>query len=242
MPPIARPFPRFLADSAQESRPYGRWEGRLRESFAAGCESLTEEAETPLDFDSVRFFPERTWGGRTFIPAIGAGTEQNSDGYDVEFFGHVSFWRPAEDSDPGELVAEGDFTDVTASSNPDWQVDLNDDVVGDWRADGGRGGDVTLIWGTPLVRGALAATVELDGEVVDQAAVNEGRFTLMAVDAVHGFGDEDIYCVVRLWDRKFNAIASESLYADDEEAGEAEADPAAEGDSEPDDQEPAQGR
>ena len=74
-------------------------------------------------------------------------------------------------------------------------------MVGEWRADGGRGGEVTLIWGTPLVRGALAATAELDGEVLDQAAVNDGRFTLMAVDAVHGFGD-DLFLEIKLWDRR----------------------------------------
>ena len=79
-----------------------------------------------------------------------------------------------------------------------------------------RGGEVTLIWGTPLVRGAIAATAELDGEVVDQAAVNDGRFTLVAIDAVTGFGD-DIFLDVKLWDRRLREIASESLYAEDDE-------------------------
>ena len=65
-------------------------------------------------------------------------------------------------------------------------------MIGSWRTDGGRGGDVTLIWGLPLVRGAVAATAELDGEPIDQAPVTDGRFTLVAVDAVHGFGD-DLY-------------------------------------------------
>ena len=123
-------------------------------------------------------------------------------------------WSPARASPPS-CRATADFTDVTAAENPDWQVDLNDDVVGQWRADGSRGGDVTLVWGTPLVRGALAVTAELDGEVLDQAAVNEGRFTLMAVDAVHGFGD-DLFVEIKLWNRKLQEIASESLYLDEE--------------------------
>jgi hypothetical protein len=114
------------------------------------------------------------------------------------------------------MTASVDFTDVTAAANPDWEVDLNDDVIGEWRADGGRGGEITLIWGTPLVRGALAATAELDGEVVDQAGVTEGRFTLLAVDAVHGFGD-DHFLEIKLWNRRLQEIAAESLYADDEE-------------------------
>ena len=215
MPPVARPFPRFVSDSAQESRPYGRWEERLLESFTSACADLAEDAGTDADPESVRFFPERTWGGRTFIPAVAGGAEQ-VEGVVPEFFGHVSFMRTAEDEEPGDLTVTADYTDVTAAENPDWQMDLNDDVVGEWRADGGRGGDVTLIWGTPLVRGALAATAELGGEVIDQAAVNDGRFTLMAVDAVHGFGDE-LFLDVRLWNRRLQELAAESLYADDDE-------------------------
>jgi hypothetical protein len=214
MPPLARPYPRFIADSAQEARPYGRWEERLTEAFAEGCAGLAEEAGTGPDLDQVRFFPERTWGGRTYVPAVAPGAAE-VDGTTPEFFGHVSFRRAGED-EPEEMTAAADFTDVIADANPGWEVDLNDDVIGEWRADGGRGGDITLIWGTPLVRGALAATAELDGEVVDQAAVNEGRFTLVAVDAVHGFGD-DHFLEVRLWNRRLQELAVESLYADDEE-------------------------
>jgi hypothetical protein len=213
MPPLARPYPRFIADSAQESRPYGRWEERLTEAFAERCAALSAEAGTEADLDSIRFFPERTWGGRTYVPAVASGAAE-VDGVAPEFFGHVSF-RREEEGEPGEMTATADFTDVTAAANPDWQVDLNDDVIGEWRGDGGRGGEITLIWGTPLVRGALAATAELDDEVVDQAAVNEGRFTLLAVDAVHGFGD-DHFLEVKLWNRRFQEVASESLYADGE--------------------------
>ncbi len=202
-----------MSDSAQESRPYGRWQERLTEAFTGACAELAEEAGTGPDLESVRFFPERTWGGRTFVPAVAPG-EAEVDGVVPEFFGHVSFMHLGE-QEPGEMAATADFTDVTAAANPDWQVDLNDDVVGQWRADGGRGGEVTLIWGTPLVRGALAVTAELDGEVLDQAAVNEGRFTLLAVDAVHGFGD-DQFLEIKLWNRRLQEVASESLYADED--------------------------
>ncbi len=213
MPPVARPFPRFISDSAQEGRPYGRWQERLTEAFVGACGDLAAEAGTQVDADSLRWFPDRTWGGRTFVPVIGHGSGE-VDGVVPEFFGHVSFPQVGED-ELGELTPTADFTDVTAEHNPDWQVDLNDDVIGTWRADGGRGGDVTLIWGTPLLRGAIAATAELAGEVVDQAAVNDGRFTLLAVDAVTGFG-EDIFLDVKLWDRRLREIAAESLYADED--------------------------
>lgn len=213
MPPVARPLPRFISDSAQEGRPYGRWEARLAEAFVGACGDLAAEAGTQVDADSLRWFPDRTWGGRTFVPVIGHGSGE-VDGVVPEFFGHVSFPLMNE-SEIGPLTPVADFTDVTAEHNDDWQVDLNDDVIGGWRADGGRGGDVTLIWGTPLIRGAIAATAELTGEVVDQAAINEGRFTLLAVDAVTGFGDE-VFLDIKLWDRRLREIAAESLYADED--------------------------
>ena len=209
-----------MADTAQEARPYGDWEQRLRTSFAEACAALGDEAGAPLDPSTLRFFPERTWGCRTFIPIVGRASD--AEGGLPEYYGYVAFDRADDDqegAEPGALTAEADFTEITADHNPDWDIDLNDAVIGKWRADGGRGGDVTLIWGTPLVRGAVAASAELGGEVLDQAAVNDGRFTLVAVDAVHGFGDE-LYLDVRLWDRRLRELASESLYEAGEEADE----------------------
>ena len=216
MPPTNRPFPRFIGDASREGRPYGRWEERLREAFVAKCRPLAAEAGSELDPMTVKWFPDRSWGGRTYVPASGrAGTPTESGGESVlvEYFGWVSFAAGDDDAEPTDLRAKADFTDVTAEDNPDWKIDLNDDVLGRWRTDGGRGGDVTLIWGLPLVRGAVAVTAELDGETVDQSAVTDGRFTLLAVDAIEGFAD-DLYVTVRLWDRAVREVASETLYAD----------------------------
>jgi hypothetical protein len=222
-PPSARPFPCFIADAPQEGRPYGQWAKRLEEKFAKACEPHADEAGAPLDPDTVRWFPERGWGGRVYVPCTGRATEPSGGGAPeeggeasgsvlVEYFGHVSFVRP-EDGEPEDLLASADFTDVTAEDNPQWKIDLSDEVIGAWRAEGDRGGEITMVWGLPLVRGAMAATAELDGEVLDQAAVQDGRFTLIAVDAVRGFGDE-LYLEIRLWDRTLRQIASESLYAE----------------------------
>lgn len=210
MPPTGRPYPRFIADAPQEKQPYGRFEERLAAEFAGACLPHADEAGQPLDGDSLRWFPERAWGGRVYVPVTASGTA-DGDASPVEYFGHVSFVRSGESEEPADLRAAADFTDVTAADNPGWRIDLNDDVIGKWRGDGGRGGDVTLVWGLPLVRGAAAATAELDEQLVDQAAVNDGRFTLVAVDAVHGFGD-DHFLEIKLWDRRMTAIAAESLY------------------------------
>ncbi len=222
-PPITRPFPRFVADVSQERAPYGRWADRLTEEFAKASEPHAAEAGAPLDPSTVRWFPERGWGGRVYVPVTGRASELSDRGSApqreqaagpvlAEYFGHVSFVR-SEDGEPDGLRSSADFTDVTAEDNPNWKIDLSDDVIGAWRAEGDRGGDITLVWGLPMVRGAVAATAELDGEVLDQAPVQDGRFTLIAVDAVRGFGD-DLYLEIRLWDRSLRQIAAESLYDD----------------------------
>jgi hypothetical protein len=208
-PPVGRPYPRFIADAAQEGLPYGRWAQRLRSEFERACEPLAEEAGAPLDPQSVEWFPERGWGGRVYVPATGRGAGAEDAG-PVEYFGHVSFERP-EGGEASDLRTRADFTDVVAEANPEWSIDLNDDVIGVWRAERGRGGEVALVWGVPLVRGAVAATAELDREVLDQAPMDNDRFTLVAVDAVTGFGD-DVYLEVHLWDRRLNRLATESLY------------------------------
>ncbi|MGH2957471.1 MAG: hypothetical protein ACRDL6_10800 [Solirubrobacterales bacterium] len=208
-PPIPRPIPRFIADSSDEGLPYGRWAQRLRDAFATACEPHLAEAGGPPG--KVTWFPERAWGGRVYVPAIapveGAGTPS-------EYFGCVSFMRP-EKGEPGDFEAAAEFTDVTAEDNPGWEIDLNEEVIGTWRGEGKRRGEVTLVWGTPLVRGANAVTAELDGDVVDQAPVADERFTLVAVDAVKGFPD-DLYLEVKLWTNRGAELASESLYDEPE--------------------------
>lgn len=225
MPPTRKPFPRFIADAAQETAPYGRWEERLTSEFVSACEPLVAEAGAAVDPETIRWFPDRLWSGRVYVPvsarAADATTDEDGEAVLAEFYGWVSYVPGEDDGEPAAMRAKADFTDVTAEDNPDWKIDINDDVVGAWRTDGSRGGDVTLIWGLPLVRGAVAATAELDGETIDQAPVHEGRFTLVAVDAVHGFGD-DLFLEVKLWNRSVRELASESLYAEADEEDDAD--------------------
>jgi len=219
MPPSARPFPRFIADASQDSDPTGRWAERLTTHFSEACGTLSGDAGSELDTSTLRWFPERGWGGRVYVPVTGRAKEasipadapEGSDPVLVEFYGWVSFAR-AEGDEPDDFTAKAEFTDVTAEDSPEWEIDLSDDVIGPWRSEAGRGGDVTLVWGLPMVRGAVAATAELDGDVVDQCPVRDGRFTLVAVDAVRGFDDSDVYMTVKLWDRRLAQVASEGLY------------------------------
>ena len=206
--PVPNPVPRFVADASQEALPYGRWAERLRGELAAACEPLRPEAGGAGLPEQVEWFPERGWGGRVYVPAT-AVTDPDQ-GKRVEWFGYVSFVRP-EQGEPTDLKAAADFTDVLAEDNPDWKVDLNEEVIGRWRGEANRSGDVTLVWGRPLVRGAQAATAELGGAVVDQTPLVSDRFTLVALDAVKGFG-ADLYLEVRLWTKRGVELAAESLY------------------------------
>jgi hypothetical protein len=206
--PNPRPIPRFIADSTQEGIPHGRFAERLAGEFGKSCEAIEDLPDGVEAPSEVEWFPERAWGGRVWVPATArtAGPEGT-----LELFGYVSYMQP-EDGEPGDFRAHADFTDVLAEDNPDWRIDLNDEVIGRWRGENGRAGAVTLVWGRPLIRGAVAATALLDMETVDQEAVSNERFTLIALDALEGYGD-DVFLEVKLWSRRALELASESLYA-----------------------------
>ena len=71
---------------------------------------------------------------------------------------------------------------------------------------------MTLVWGVPLLSRARIATAELAGLAVDQCAIVEDRFTLIAPDAYRSD-----FLDVKLWDADGRELASESLYVEDED-------------------------
>lgn len=200
MPPAPRVVPRFAAEPPQDLLPYGRWAETLREQFLIGAEPLIDVGE-PGD---LTWFPDRTWHGRTWVPA----TAPTSTG--LELFGFVSF-RPAVDGgEPGMFTASVDATEETAARHPEWRLDLNDEVVGSWRGEQGQVAAMTLVWGVPLVRGGTVATAELADLAVDQCTLVEGRFTLLAPDDYRG----DLLDV-KLFNDGGDELARESLYDED---------------------------
>jgi hypothetical protein len=208
VPPEDRFVCRFAAEPPQELLPYGRWAERLREEFLAACLRIDTDGVELGDPGEVAFYPDRTWNGRTYV----AATVDTEGGY--QLFGYVSFVPgDEEDGDPSDFEALADFTDETAARNPDWKLDLCDEVVGVWRGEEGRQAAMTLIWGTPMgnVRGVIA-TAELGGLAVDQCVLMEDRFTLIAPDDYRGDTLE-----ITLWNRRGEAVATESLYEEDDE-------------------------
>ncbi len=208
MPPEERFLPRFAAEPPQEELPYGRWEERLRQEFLTAALGLDGEHENLGEPGAVTWFPDRTWHGRTYVP----GTSRTSSG--LELFGYVRFVAGEQDEEPSDFSAHVDFTEETAERNPDWRMDLCEEVIGSWRGQFGGVASMTLVWGRPLVSGGRIATAELAELAVDQCELIDERFTLIAPDDYR----HDLL-EIRLFDVKGRELARESLYAGEDEDG-----------------------
>jgi hypothetical protein len=211
MPPEERFVPRFAAEPPQEELPYGRWEERLAEEFLKGAARLQGEQPDLGEPGTIVWYPDRTWHGRTYVPA----STHTSAGY--ELFGYVRFVPGGEESEPSDFSAQADFTEETAERNPDWRLDLCEEVIGNWRGQFGTVAAMTLVWGRPLVSGGRIVTAELADLAVDQCELIDERFTLIAPDDYR----KDLL-EIKLFDIKGRELASESLYAGDEEDEESE--------------------
>jgi hypothetical protein len=201
VPPEPRLVPRFAAEPPQDLLPYGRWAEQLRGEFLAAAAELEDVGEP----GEIAFYPDRSWHGRTWVPA----TAPTSSG--LEIVGFVSFRPDAAGGEPTAFTAQADATEETAARHPEWQLDLNDEVVGSWRGEERQVAAMTLVWGTPLVPGGAVATAELAGLVVDQCELREGRFTLLAPDDYRG----DLLDI-RLFNERGEQLARESLYDEGE--------------------------
>ena len=205
MPPDDRPIPRFVAETPQEALPYGRWADALADRFLDECRKLDAGAEELGEPGQAVWFPDRTYAGRTYIPA----TATTSTGF--ELFGYVSFTREHEGAEARDFLAVADFTDETAEANPDWRLDLSDQEIASWRGPQGRRAEIVLVWGVALEHKGIVVTAELGPTVTDQCALIENRFTLVSLDSYTGD-----YLEVKLWGSDGSEVASESLYAEDE--------------------------
>jgi hypothetical protein len=204
MPPSDRFVISFAAEPPQETLPYGRWADTLRGHFMGAVQELDTEGEEIGEPGEINWFPDRTYAGRTYIPAVARTTE----GFEV--FGFVAFSEGP--SGPSGFEARADFTAELAEANPDWKLDLNDDVIGSWRGEDGKTADMTLVWGVPLIPGGAMVTAELANLAVDQCEMVEERFTMIAPDNYRSD-----YLEVKLWSKRGEEMARESLYVEDDE-------------------------
>ena len=193
MPPSERPIIQFAAEPPQEPLPYGRWAETLAEHFGRAAET---------EIGEISWFPERSFGGRTYVPA----TAPAGDG---EVFGYVSYTREHEGAQAADITAVADYTDETAADNSDWTLDLSDQEIGHWRGPQGRSGVITLVWGVSLVANGVVATAELGPSTTDQCELLDERFTLVSLDAYTGD-----YVEVRVYGADGTELTRESLYED----------------------------
>lgn len=205
-PPEERIVPRFAAEPPHEDLPYGRWaqrlEGELREAWA----TIDTDGVDLGEPGEITWYPDRSWHGYRYVPA----TSLTTAGY--ELFGYVRFAPGGDGGEPNAFSAHGDFTDQTAERNPDWRLDLCDEVIGSWRGPGASQAAMTLVWGRALRAGGQVATAELGGVTVDQCALIDERFTLIAPDDYQ----HDLL-EIKLWGGKGQELARESLYEGEEE-------------------------
>lgn len=209
MPPEERFVPRFAAEPPQEELPQGRWARRLEQELLGALAQIDPGEEQLGEPGEIVWYPDRTWHGRTYVPA----TAPTSEGY--ELFGYVRYLAPEQGGEPSDFFSFVDFTEETAERNPDWQLDLCDEVVGAWRGESGAVAAMTLVWGHPLVSGGRIATAELAGLAVDQCELRSERFTLIAPDDYR----HDLL-EIKLFGVSGKQLAGESLYAADDDAAE----------------------
>jgi hypothetical protein len=216
MAPEERFVPRFAAEPPQEELPYGRWAERLEQEFLSAVLRL-ESDEDLGEPGAIAWYPDRTWHGHTYVP----GSALTSTGY--ELFGYLRFLPgiasspEGDDGGPSEFSAYVDFTDETAERNPDWKLDLCEEIIGAWRGENGAVAKMTLVWGRPLLPGGELVTAELADLAVDQCPLVEERFTLIAPDDYR----HDLL-EIKLFDGKARELARESLYAGDDDEEEEE--------------------
>ena len=111
----------------------GRVRGRVRPAVRGGGDGAR-----PGNGGVV---PERAWGGRVYVPVTGRGESRrrtrSSTSVTSPSCGRTRTSRGA--------ARHRRFHRRRRGSESGWQIDLNDAVIGAWRTDGGRVGDVTLV-------------------------------------------------------------------------------------------------
>src|ERR1700747_2872649 len=127
MAPEQRFVPRFAAEPPQEGLPNGRWEDRLSRELLAAAPQLGEAQPARGEPQRIVWYPDRTWHGRTYVPA----TARTAGGF--ELFGFVRFLPADDGGEPHEFVASADFTEETAERKADWRLAARGEVSGRWR-------------------------------------------------------------------------------------------------------------
>ena len=164
----------------------------LAEHFEKAC-------ETPIG--DIVWFPDRTWAH------LRSRHRTAADG--GEWFGYVSYTREHEGAQAADFAAEADFTEETADENPDWTLDLRRRDRPLARQRGAPRDHHARLGRFAGVRRS-GATAELGPDTTDQCTLVDNRFTFVSLDAFTGD-----YVEVRLYGKRGDELARESLYEDE---------------------------
>ena len=126
MPPEERFVPRFAAEPPQDALPYGRWEERLREEFLAAALALDGAPE-----DIGRAGRPIAWyPGPHLARAHLRARPPRRPAAATSCSGTSATCPAARKASRATSWPRCDFTDETAERNPDWRLDLCDEVIG----------------------------------------------------------------------------------------------------------------
>ena len=156
------PLSRFIAESPHELEPHGRWRTMLEELFRSACKSIEGEDDLGEVGEIVWFRTARMGSGPSCPPAR---RPRPGPRCSVTCRSHA---RTTLLSRP--ISSRGPTTRSRPPRGTDWKLDLNDEVIARWRGPAESSGDLTLVWGTPLVPGAVAVAAEIEDETLDQCA------------------------------------------------------------------------
>ncbi len=143
MPPTDRFVTAFAAEPPQDELPYGRWADRLRVEFLAACLRIDDEGEDLGQAGDVTWYPDRTYGGRTYVPATAAPRPATSStATSPSSRASTAATRPTSTRAPTSPPR-------SPSRTPDWKLDLCEDVIGVWRGENGKVGADDARLGAP---------------------------------------------------------------------------------------------
>ena len=133
MPPTDRFVIRFAAEPPQDApvRALGRHASR---PFLAAIDADRSEDEELGEIGEIIVVSGSHVHGAHLRPAVARTARATSSSVRLVLRGR----RRA--SGPADFEALADFTAEIAESNPDWKLDLNDEVIGSWRGEQGKRG------------------------------------------------------------------------------------------------------
>jgi hypothetical protein len=117
--------------SRRRAAAHGRWAETLQAEFLAACLRSTPRARTSARPARSYWYPDRTWSGRTYVPATRARRPASSSSA-------TSPSRPATSTTSRRTSTAGPTSPTTADDNPDWKLDLPRRSIGGWRGEQGR--------------------------------------------------------------------------------------------------------